>query len=90
MRQRGAPKPMIHIRVVDCERLNIREGPIATSKVVKVVEKGTRLMTPSLRYDRIKVYSDEGFIGYALKDYLEREDGDEREHSELDQEDARD
>lgn len=79
-------KKQIYVRVANCDRLNIREGPIATSKVVKVVDKGTRLLTYSMTPDRVKVYStvDNEFIGYALKDYLEKEDNDEREYSELD------
>lgn len=64
--------PPIYVQVTNCERLNIRESPIATSEVVRIVNKGTVLITSSFDPDRVEVRFMDGsdLVGYALKDYL--------------------
>lgn len=70
--------PPIYCKVSNCDRLNIREAPIATSKVVWIANKGDILMTTGpfpkgSTSARLEVYSTDGNAraGYALSDYLE-------------------
>lgn len=62
----------INGEVVGCEKLNVREEPVLSSKVLEIVSFGDQLQIDSNFYDekfyRVKIKS--GIYGYAIKDYV--------------------
>lgn len=62
----------INGEVIGCEKLNVREEPILSSKVLEIISFGDQLQIDSNFYDekfyRVKIKS--GIYGYVVKDYV--------------------
>lgn len=67
-----AETPIKSFVTVTCERLNLRELPRAESKILCVLEKGTRLEligeANSVFFEVVNSY---GVKGYCMKDFVE-------------------
>lgn len=59
-------------KVVNCDMLNVREKPDRTAKVLEVISKGASVdvFTTESTNDWYKVNTNEGFIGYCMKEYI--------------------
>ena len=60
-------------RVIDCPKLNIRSDAFKSSRIVCVVDRGTEMEVDESEstVHFYKVYLDNGFYGFAMKQFIE-------------------
>lgn len=59
-------------KVINCDRLNVREKTNAKSKVLEVIERGAPVdvFTTESTNDWYKVTTRKGVVGYCMKEYI--------------------
>ena len=67
-----APAPVLYGVVCKCERLNVRKDPNATSKVVRIINKGTKVEIDEGKStkDFYAVRVNPNTSGYCMKKFL--------------------